>query len=332
MKSGPEQLETIAMRRRMPPTGGREVWLDRPGGVRVRAMFWQAQLSSAPATTKRGTVVLLHGWREFIEKYFETIADLLDRGYAVATMDWRGQGLSTRPLADRHKGYARSFDANIADVGALVSRARSDGLPGPYFLMGHSFGGNCALRVLEATPAAFERAVILAPMTGIYFALLSESLARKLVAGAVHLGLETRYAPFQSGYAEPVRVVKAQVLTSDLDRMEDEIIACRRNPDLALGGVTYGWLNAAFAAIDKLRAPGFAEAIETPVLFALAGDERVVDNAATRRLIARMPRAEVLEIPGARHEILKERDIYRAQFWNAFDNFMGQDFQEPGRG
>jgi lysophospholipase len=46
-----------------------------------------------PEGQARGTVVLAQGRAEFIEKYFETVAELLARGFAVVTFDWRGQGL-----------------------------------------------------------------------------------------------------------------------------------------------------------------------------------------------------------------------------------------------
>ena len=44
--------------------------------------------SGAPVA--KGTVVLLHGRNEFIEKYFETIRHFTDLGFWVATFDWRG--------------------------------------------------------------------------------------------------------------------------------------------------------------------------------------------------------------------------------------------------
>ena len=314
-------------RRRMAPQGMRVDWLERPGGVKLRAAYWQATQSPS-----NGTVILLHGWREFIEKYYETVADLLGRGYGVATMDWRGQGLSTRPLADRQKGYARSFDGNLDDVDALIDQTLSAGLPEPLFLMAHSFGGNCALRYLGRSQGQNKdkviRAVLLAPMVGINFDPLPASFAPLIIKGALKMGLGQTYAPFQSAYGEADRMRQMDVLTSDPDRMADEIMACRANPDLALGGVTYGWLGAALDAIKDLERPGLAEGMRLPMLFALAGDERVVDNKATRRLIKRLPDARVHEIPGARHEILKERDVYRDRFWAAFDDFMRVERRE----
>ncbi|RMF11403.1 MAG: alpha/beta hydrolase [Alphaproteobacteria bacterium] len=303
-------------RRRTPPAGARFDWMERPDGVRVRVALWDAR-----GDDRRGTVVILHGWREFIEKYFETVADLLDRGFGVATMDWRGQGLSSRPLADRHKGHAASFDANVDDVRALMTMVQ-DALPGPYFLMAHSFGGHCALRYLHDEPGMVERAVLLAPMIGIDLHGFPEAMARGLVAVARWFRFDRAYALFQGQYSEEARRRQASLLTSDPERFEDEIAAYRANPELALGGVTYGWLGAAFDSIDKLRAPGFAEAITTRLMVVLAGCERVVDNRAAKRFCRRLPNARIVEITGARHEILRERDELREQFWAAFDEFM----------
>ncbi|MBN8934216.1 MAG: alpha/beta hydrolase, partial [Rhizobium pusense] len=57
----------------------------------------------------RGTVVLLHGRNECIEKYFETVADLTAMGFWVATFDTRGQGGSERLLKRPGAGHVRRF-------------------------------------------------------------------------------------------------------------------------------------------------------------------------------------------------------------------------------
>src|SRR5258708_35036293 len=60
-----------------------------PDGVELRF----ARLDS---TAGKGTVCVFGGRGEFIEKYFETIGELRRRGFAVATMDWRGRGGAAR--------------------------------------------------------------------------------------------------------------------------------------------------------------------------------------------------------------------------------------------
>jgi lysophospholipase len=69
---------------------------------------------------------------------------------------------------------------------------------------------------------------------------------------------------------------------------------------------------------------GYAEAIRTPLLIVGAGRDRIVDTSAAREFASRVPNATYLEIPQAEHEILMEKDSIRAQFWSAFDAFVGK--------
>ena len=64
-------------------------------GVRLRyARF------GATGRPLKGTVIILPGRNECIEKYFETIRDFSARGLGSALVDWRGQG-DSRPHAAR---------------------------------------------------------------------------------------------------------------------------------------------------------------------------------------------------------------------------------------
>jgi lysophospholipase len=93
----------------------------------------------------------------------------------------------------------------------------------------------------------------------------------------------------------------------------------REHPDLRMAGATWGWLDAAFRSIDYLR-PRAGE-IATPLLMVGAGKDRICLTPQTRDFAARA-HARYLEIEGAEHEILMERNLYRQQFWTAFDGFL----------
>ena len=69
------------------PEGGRVGFFKTADKVQLRYAFWPKGTGK-----HRGTICLVQGRGEFIEKYFETIADFQKRGFAVATLDWRGQG------------------------------------------------------------------------------------------------------------------------------------------------------------------------------------------------------------------------------------------------
>ena len=98
-----------------------------PDGVQLRHARWDA--TRGP---RRGTVCLFQGRGEFIEKYFEVIADLRRRGFAVATMDWRGQGGSTRLLANPRKGHVRSFAEFDRDLAHFMQEVVLPDCPAPY--------------------------------------------------------------------------------------------------------------------------------------------------------------------------------------------------------
>ena len=104
------------------PAGAEAEWFTGAAGVKLRAAIFR------PEGSARGSIVLSGGRTEPIEKYFETIQDFLDRGFVVLAHDWRGQGLSARPLGDRLKGHAKGFDTYLDVFRALIG-AYADRLP-----------------------------------------------------------------------------------------------------------------------------------------------------------------------------------------------------------
>lgn len=301
------------------PEGGDMRFFTAPDGTKVRYCVWQAREQAGS-----GTVYLLPGRTEFIEKYAETVHDMLDRGYAVVCMDWRNQGLSDRPLANRSKHYYTEFTPAAADLGQLFQEMLGDQLPRPFILLAHSMGGHLALRYLHDNPGAADKAVFSAPMVDVQTTPFSPGFARGLARSACFLGFGKAYAPMQSDYGSTQRGPQTmKLLTSDPDRFMDEHHWIDRNPDLSLGGITYAWFASALKSIDVLNAPGYAEAITTPTLIVQAGDDPLINNDTQAAFAARLPNGRFERIEGALHEFLKERDEIRNRFLQYFDDFVG---------
>ena len=132
--------------------------IKTPDGAELRFARW------APPAGRKGTVCVFTGRSEQIEKYFETVRDLRDRGFAVAMIDWRGQGHSSRRLRDPRKGYVRDFSDFEIDVETFVQQVVLPDCPPPYFALAHSMGGAVMLRVAHAGKRWFDRMVLSAPM------------------------------------------------------------------------------------------------------------------------------------------------------------------------
>lgn len=291
-------------------------YLTTPDGVSIRYGVWPAPGRAS------GSAVVLSGRFEFMEKYKGVIRRLNRRALNVYSFDWRGQGLSTRPLPNRHKGHVASYEDYIADLTVFMDRVVAPEAPGPRMLLTHSMGGHIALRWLHRRPQGADELVLVSPMIDIRTAPFPKWLVRPLCRLARRSGFAGAYVPGAGDYVLEEERFPGNRLTSDPEgflRSKREIV---RNPGLALGGVTWGWLGAAFDSIDRLNQPGYVFNIPIPVLMVGAEKETVVSVPAQRRICRQLPDCCFLEIPGARHEILMETDPVKDGFWRAFDRFL----------
>jgi lysophospholipase len=284
-------------------------------GVRLRVARWPA------ASGARGTVCVFTGRSEAIEKYFETVGDLRRRGFAVTVMDWRGQGHSSRQLADARKGHVQSFSEFELDVAALMQQVVLPSCPPPYHALAHSMGGAIMLRVAHSAKQWFDRLVLAAPMIDLPPPRTSWILraSMRLLRQA---GFGERYVPGSNVDRSRAKGFVGNPLTSDPARYARNVALIEADRTLGIGAPTVAWLDAAFATIVEFREAGYAEKIARPVLMVAAGDDTVVSSPAIQAFAARLAAGTCSVIAGARHEILQETDGYRAEFWAAVDAFM----------
>lgn len=296
------------------PEGAVEEYIGAADGVRLRTAHW-----TPPSAI--GTVVVLGGRGEFIEKYFEVTGELLARGFAVASMDWRGQGGSDRPLRNARKGHVDDFRRFEADLDALVEKVLKPRCPRPWIALGHSMGAAVLLGALESERCPFERLVLTSPMLAV-MRVNHHGLPGLAVTTLARLGMGAAFTPGGARDSIWLSPFEGNVLTSDERRFARIARLVAASPGLTLGGPTIGWTRAAFrhmCRLDDWKAP---PGQSTPMLIVAAGADRVTDTEAAKRLASRLKAAQILIIDGARHEILIERDALRAQFWSAFDQFL----------
>lgn len=268
----------------------------------------------------RGTVALFQGHNEFIEKYFETIEELRKRGFDVVTMDWRGQAGSERELDDPRKGHVDDFAQYRRDLEAFVADALRPH-PQPWFALAHSMGGAIMLDAAHAGRPPFERLVVTAPMIDLANLRFPRG-ARWLADTLDMLGLGGWYIPGGKRKSFLEGPFEGNHLTTDPVRFARNAGIIARAPELVIGDPTIGWVNAAFRLMKRFEEPEYARRIRTPVLSFAVGREDIVSNAAIERFVQNLNTAALVWVPGAKHELLMERDEYLAQFWKAFDAFI----------
>ncbi|MGH6854380.1 MAG: alpha/beta hydrolase, partial [Aestuariivirga sp.] len=296
------------------PAGAICVPVKTRDGKNLRAMYAQAE-------NPKGTVVVIGGRGDFMERYFETMRDLLARGFAVASFDFRGQGGSQRLLRNplrNHVGDFRDYDEDFAAVMTQVVIAQC---PKPYLALAHSTGGHVLLRNLRRRNW-FARAVVVAPLVGLLYGLWPLALVRVLVFLSTSLGLGWMFLPGQKHESLGRDDFPDNPLTSDRTRWMRDSITLERAPQLGVGAPTFSWLKAARKSTAALKSMRLRERFTCPVLLVAAGLDRVIDNEAMHRFADRIPGIAIVVIRESLHDILTERDEIRNQFFAVFDAFI----------
>jgi lysophospholipase len=193
-------------------------------------------------------------------------------------------------------------------------------LPTSYYVLAHSTGANVALLSAERISSQVERMVLTAPLVALPQAS-PQTLART-TGFLMHFGLGEMLLPVRAASAPQAQPFENNPVTTDPNRFARARAVLEAEPSLGIGGATIGWLNAAMRASGRILEPDFSESVNVPVLIVLSGSEEVVSNQAAEALSRRLKMAAHLRIPGARHEVLMESNVFRDQFWVAFDAFI----------
>ncbi len=268
----------------------------------------------------KGTVVIQTGRNECIEKYFETIRDLSKRGLGVAIFDLRGQGGSERLIRNPERGYVDSFIDYVGDVGVFFEEIVLPDCRGPYFMLAHSTGALVALLAAPTLANRVQRMVLSAPLLEFAGQPLTMHGTLRLSSFLYGLGLGTMY--LGHGKRDENPPFERNVLTSDPERHARNVDIYRHYPKLGIGGPTVAWIRAACLASERVQDPDYIESLKVPTLIVAAGADKVVDTPAIERFTQHLRTGSLVTIDGARHELLQEADVYREQFFAAFDAFI----------
>ena len=299
-----------------PPDGLALSWLETGDGARLRCAL-------APATgPARGTITLLQGRNEALEKYFETMRDLSARGFCVATFDWRGQGGSSRLSRFASVGHLPRFGLLVEDLDRFLREVAWARCPGPHAVVAHSMGGLVALAAMPLLEPQVERLVLTAPLIALPG---SAGLHRfyAAAAGLLHVAGLGHLPVRRAARAGPGTTLAGNPLTHDARRFLRNRAIEAAAPNLVVHSLSASWLRAMLRAARRFERSDTIAAMALPTLVITAGADRVVPSGASARLAWRMRTGHHLGVPGARHELLQEADRFREPVLAAIESFVG---------
>ena len=295
---------------------GEAHFFNLDGDNKLRIAFWN--LSSS-----KGTIFLQSGRTEFIEKYYEVISEFIDRGYAVAMMDWRGQGLSSRVSKNIRIGHIDNFKTFDDDFIKIVEECFKTRCPSPFIGFGHSMGGCLLASYFISEKNVLEKCILCAPMVSVRANAMSRRIVKLLgLLDNIGYGSFPMQKPSwdsEDGWIE--EPFEDNALTTDRERFERSFKFLKKCPELGVKGITVGWLKHALNRTNQFKKIQWNIAIKRPLLFLDATEDKLVNSHLNKELLGQSDLVEIKSLK-SQHEIMMETDEIRDEAWKSIDNFL----------
>jgi len=320
---GAISADPAAARRAIPAHARESAW-HAPDGHAIRRIDWPRPAQS------RGSLLFLGGRGDAYEKYLETLEYWFGEGWAVTAIDWRGQGGSGRLGDDDATGHIGDFAHWIDDLRGFWRDWKAEsGANRPaqekHVLIGHSMGGQLALRGVAEGAADPDALVLVAPMLGFAGPPLKPWMWHGAARVMAALGPVSRPAWKMGEKPGQPAGARQGILTHDVSRYEDELYWREKRPQLRLGAPSWGWVERAAESMRRTARADVLAKVTIPVLVLSTSADRLVSARAIRRAVHLLPDARLMEFgTESAHEILREGDEVRGRALSAIDDFLAQ--------
>tara|TARA_B100001996_G_scaffold382995_1_gene376719 strand:+ start:1038 stop:1997 length:960 start_codon:yes stop_codon:yes gene_type:complete len=268
---------------------------------------------------EKATVIILPGRSEYIEKYNSVIKEFTQRNYSVVCIDWRGQGLSQRPLGRTDIGHVKNFFEYQIDLESVLSVLQAKLSSRPLILFGHSMGGCIGLRYLLRS-SNVSSAIFSGPLWGLPVSDFTVSILIPIFNLAISLGLGLLTYPYKiDGFQIINKAFEKNILTRNAKKYQEMRENLLIDPRLGLGPPTLSWLvalNAELKKLAKMPPP------DIPQLTLVGEEDMVVSKDSILARMARTPKGYTHIIQGAYHEIFFETKEIQEDVWQKIDEFL----------
>lgn len=275
----------------------------------------------------KGSVVVLHGFSEFIEKYSEIIYYFSKQGYDVYMLEHFGHGFSERSVTvgdNLSKVVIDEFDVYVEDVEQFIEDVVKPIAPDdkPLFLYGHSMGGGIATRHLEKYPDTFDAAVLSSPMIEVNLGFTPKWVAKFISSSAKVFNAGDKYVFGHYDYTPEDLFSDPACPATSYNRYAYGLLKRYNDVYHQTYGATWSWLNASLKATDKMVKKSEAEKVTIPVLLFQAENDSLVKSGGQLKFASRAKNVNLIQCPDTHHEIFNSPDPIAKAYWICVFDFF----------
>lgn len=270
----------------------------------------------------KGTVVVVPGFTGSIEMVMREITTLHSAGYRVGAIEYRGQGMSYRPLAHHpEKGYVQDYATLGGEVALFANKIKRDDLP--LFFFSISKGAHITMRMAAEQAVKVDAYALVVPMIHINSGDFPYENLSKVANVVTALGLGAAYSPGASAWpGEELVFGKANDCNANPETAQAQSALFAINEKLRTKGVTFKWLHETIKSTEKLLNPDFVKDITAPVKIYTAGIDALVRTDKAEQFCRSLSACKTQHYPNARHCITREDyALYDDIIRDAIDHF-----------
>lgn len=254
-----------------------------------------------PADAQRA-VVILHGYTESAEKFWEMTWYFLQEGFRVYAVDHRGHGRSFRHVTDTSLTHVEHFSDYLNDLNDFMRQIvlpRTKDMP--CTLYAHSMGGAIGAMSLIFHPQWFSRAVLTAPMIAPSSAPRPRWMGKLTADFFCAIGKGRDRAFIGKPFSPEREVFETSCATS---RARFDYYRQKRieHAHLQNCSPSYNWVKEALSVTNVLLDAEKDRQIKTPLLLCQATLDQTVCLPEQEQFVAQTPNA-TLERYQTKHEI-----------------------------
>ena len=303
------------------PIAASWVWetFEPEAGISLRT----GRFEDAPANPK-GVIIVVPGYTAPLEMIARSINQFHAAGYLVYGFEYRGQGHSTRLLANPEKGHVEDYAIFAGDLAKFADQVRQPALSLNIYAI--SQGAHITMRMAGDGLGSADRFALVVPMSKILTGDFPYGVSRVLAAALTYVGLGETFAPGRGPWDVAKVTFGSQTecnANPQRAQVRDALFALDETK--RVNGPTARWVHESIRSTDRLFSADYAENISAPVIMFTAGQDTIVDTDASVALCNKLGNCTRRHFAEARHCIGLETDAVRDAIIEAsLEHFGGE--------
>lgn len=253
-----------------------------------------------------GTVIVLQGAGDSLERYGNIFAGLSNRGFYVASFDWFGQGQSATCESSENKAGKYDLEKHTIDLDRFLHDVVYPDCPPPYHLLCYDMGCVIGLKAMDFINNQMDRILCVSPLLSPLGVSL-DSLWHKINYQLCSLGLKRM--EFSQGADNTAQKFDQCGKSIEIQSIKKSLFNRR-------------WLSQYCKAIKILEQRLQNNDLRVPTLFLLTNHDKLSSENTAQQMCNNVRLVDYIKISGVDHDILCSSDRHLNQFWAVLDAFI----------